>query len=542
MPEQPQSRQLRRLEAIRPLLRDAAPLVMLGSLLFYTNGFLTLTNEEASAISGTAANWKGLLAGFRSPAGGALPPFYALLLRSWLWITHGAFNTLRAPSIIFFLLGLWLLSRVARRLGGDESSNALVWLGALWPFGFHYGRVEGPYSFAFLLIAAITWQYFRGIASRRYSDWIAFCVLCLLLLYTSDLGWALLLLLGVDYWRRAPGINEPQTGHLDGNHTEKIVLIVSTLAVLAIGFAPRWPAFVHELRSIAWPHSFRFLAVDAAYNFYILFVSSSVAPWFWRLSIPAAIGVVVLLIFLFVGVRPQERSFLIFSLLLFALMAITASLQPDRLLLVAPWFLLPLAVALGTIEKSQWRIPMALAMAGVAAIGWYGVLNKRYYADPDFFEPWNNVAPDAADALRGGSGVISNDESFFLYLTYALKPVLPNSSSRFNGLLPTEVRYPLVWDPAEWENMGRPKPNGVLWIRGSSSPDELTAMNNAGDWLSDHCGDRITRFLARDPAYTWKQRSVPNFSGPSWRIEIRQYTCGQALPPPAAGVAPSQPK
>src|SRR5487761_586938 len=122
VPGPPQSRQLQRFQAIRPLLRDAAPLIMLGSLLFYTNGLLTLTNEESSAISGAAANLKSLHAGFRSPAGVALPPFYALLLRLWLWITRGAFDTLRAPSIIFFLLGLWLLSRVARRLGGDESS------------------------------------------------------------------------------------------------------------------------------------------------------------------------------------------------------------------------------------------------------------------------------------------------------------------------------------------------------------------------------------------------------------------------------------
>ena len=250
MPEQPQSRQLRRLEAIRPLLRDAAPLVMLGSLLFYTNGFLTLTNEEASAISGTAANWKGLLAGFRSPAGGALPPFYALLLRSWLWITHGAFNTLRAPSIIFFLLGLWLLSRVARRLGGDESSNALVWLGALWPFGFHYGRVEGPYTFAFLLIAAITWQYFRGMASRRLFR--LDCFLCSLpasplhqrfgLGAASALGCRLLA-------AKFPGSMRPKPVAQIAITSEKIVLIVSTLAVLAIGFVPRWPAFVRELRS-----------------------------------------------------------------------------------------------------------------------------------------------------------------------------------------------------------------------------------------------------------------------------------------------------
>ena len=542
MSDPPQSRQLRRLQAVRPLLRDAAPLVMLGSLLFYTNGFLALTNEESSAISGAAANWNGLLAGFRSPAGGTLPPVYALLLRSWLWITHGAFDTLRAPSIIFFLLGLWLLSRVARLQGGDESSNALVWLGALWPFGFHYGRVEGPYTFAFLLIAAITWQYFRGIASRRRSDWILFCVLSLLLLYTSDLGWALLLLLGMDYWRRIPEIDESQTAPLERARTGKINSVLSTLAVLAIGFAPRWPAFVHQLLSIAWPHSFRFLIVDAAYNFYIMFVSSSVAPWFWRLSVPASIGVIVLLALLFVGVRRQERSFLIFSLLLFTLMATTASLQPERLLLVASWFLLPLAVALGTIEKSQWRIPMAFALAGVAAIGWYGVFNKRYYAEVSFLEPWNSLAQDAADALRGGSGVISNDRSFFLYLTYAVKPVLPNSSSRFNGLLPAEVQYPSVWNPTEWENAGRPKPDGVLWIRGSSAPDELTAMNNAGDWLSDHCGDRTTRLLARDPAYLWKQRFVPNFSGPPWRIEIRQYICGQAPPTPKIGGAPDRPK
>src|SRR5581483_4961677 len=163
MPEQPQSPALHRLQMIRPVVRDAAPLVMLGSLLFYTNGFLTLTNDEVSAINGAAANWKSLLTGFGSPAAGAIPPLYALLLRSWLWITRGAFDTLRAPSIIFFLLGLWILSRLARRLGGDESSNALVWLGALWPFGFHYGRVEGPYALAFLLIAAITWQYFHSM-------------------------------------------------------------------------------------------------------------------------------------------------------------------------------------------------------------------------------------------------------------------------------------------------------------------------------------------------------------------------------------------
>jgi len=45
--------------------------------------------------------------------------------------------------------------------------------------------------------------------------------------------------------------------------------------------------------------------------------------------------------------------------------------------------------------------------------------------------------------------------------------------------------------------------------------------------------------LTRDPAYMWKQRFVPNFSGTAWRIEIRQYFCGQnTTPPSTSGVTP----
>src|SRR6202011_5591349 len=140
--------------------------------------------------------------------------------------------------------------------------------------------------------------------------------------------------------------------------------ILATTAVLVIGFAPRWPVFLRELHSyLAWPPSVRFLFLNAAYNFSTLFVSQSVAPWFWRFSIPAAMGVAALLVFVFAGIRGEARRFLIFSILLFVLMMLAGILEAKRLLLVGPWLLLPIAIALGTIEKWQWRIPMALALA-----------------------------------------------------------------------------------------------------------------------------------------------------------------------------------
>lgn len=543
MPYPPQKRP-RKARAITPLLRDAAPLVMLASALFYTNRWLTLTGDEASTLSAAARSVSTIFAAARSATGNAHPPLFELLLHLWLKITGGAFDALRAPAIICFVLGLWLLSRVARQLGGEESGNALVWLGALWPFGFHAGRLVQPSTFLFLLIAAMTWQYFRCIGSHVLSRWIIFCILALALLYTNDFGWALLILLAIDYAWRIP--ERKIDGSKDAPQTErppgwrKIEEILATAAVLVIGFAPRWPIFIRELHAhLVWPHFARFPFLNTAYHFYVLFVSQSVAPWFWRFSIPAAVGILALLVFAFAGVRGEARRFLTFSILLFALMASAGILEAKWLLLVGAWFLLPAAMALGTIEKWQWRIPMALALASVATIGWYGTLNRRYYADSRLFEPWASVADDAAQALRSGSAVIGNDETFFFYLTYALKPSQPNASWRFTGPLPIQIQYPSVWYPKQWVDAGRPKPAVVLWIRGSSPPDELAAMNDAGEWLSKECGDRITRYLARDLTYSWKQRFVPNSSGPAWLIEIRQYFCGQNGAPPPSGGPPS---
>jgi hypothetical protein len=134
---------------ITPLLRDAAPLLMLASALFYSNRWFTLIDDETSAVSAAARGVGAILAGSRSATGKAQPFIYEMLLHFWLRITGGAFDGLRAPAIAFFVAGLWLLSRVAGRLGGEESGNALIWLGALWPFGFHAGRLAAPYTFAF---------------------------------------------------------------------------------------------------------------------------------------------------------------------------------------------------------------------------------------------------------------------------------------------------------------------------------------------------------------------------------------------------------
>ena len=533
-----QQRQPLRHRAVIPVLRDAAPLFMLGSALFYTNRWFMLISGETSAIAGANRKVSEILGAVRSTGANTFPFIYELLLRIWNWITGGALDWFRAPAIFCFLIGLWFLSRVVRRLSNDESSNALVWLGTLWPFGFVYGRLASPQSFAFLLVAVVTWQYFRTVSSPNRREWMALCILCLLLLYTDDFSWALFGCLAFDFVLRTPpaepGKNEPLQA---SSAREKTAGIFATAAVLAIGFAPRWPAFAQEVHAVRMPHSARLLLFDAIYNFYTWFVSPAMAPWFWRFSIPAAAGILTLLVLAFLGVRAQARRFLIFSLALFCLMLLTGSLQTGRLLMIAPWSLVPLAIALGTIEKWQWRIPMAFALALVAAMGWYGILNRQHYADSTFFEPWPELAQNAAAEARSGSGVISNDQTFFLYLNHSLESSNQGSGSSLPGTLPAQVPNASVWDPKQWEAAGMPKPPAMFWVRGSSDPETMAALERTSRWLGDNCGDRITQFLARDPSYAWKQRFIPGFAGEPWLIEVRQYTCSQTAP--AEGTGPN---
>ena len=496
-------------------VRNLFPLVLLGAGMLYSDRRFTFIDDETLILDAAAQPVKVTLAAFRTGLGQhEHPPLYDLLLHFWLRLTGGAFVLLRVPAIIFFLLGLWLLSRAAQRLGGEKSATALVWIGALWPYGFHFGRLAGWYSLSFLLISGLTWAYLRYCDSSSPRHWVVVCAFALALVYTNYFGWALLGLLGIDQSIR----NRKQPGTV-----QRLTL---TAAALLIGFAPLWRAFATELSGGTNFHqSWKVLILNAGYNVYVLGVSEAMAPWFWRFGIPATIAVASSLLLVFFSIRGGTRRFLIFGALLVAAMAVIGILMTKRLMLVAPWFLLPTAVAVGTLEKRYWRVALAISLVGTAGIGWYGTLVRTYYAAPRFIEPWAELASESAGALREGATVLTNSESYFFYLTYALQAPSSVRPWRFSGVLPDHVHYPQVWGAYRWAAAGRPISSYVLWVRGMSPPSQAQALNEADDWLSHRCGDRVDRYLVRDPGYVWKQRFFPQLGELPWRIEIHQYIC-----------------
>ena len=198
---------------------------------------------------------------------------------------------LRIPSIVFYLLsGLWLLSRAAEEIGGPSGARALLWLGALWPFGFHFGRLARAwYSFCFLIVAAMTLAYLHLLRRPSPARW------SLLLLCATALALHELLRLG---HVGMPGIRL----HLAalGETVFVAALQVTWLSLvgylLALIYVPLWRVFLVELRTgTHFIHSPAATALLGAFSLYSSFVSESVSPWIWALGIPACLCIAIIL-------------------------------------------------------------------------------------------------------------------------------------------------------------------------------------------------------------------------------------------------------
>jgi 4-amino-4-deoxy-L-arabinose transferase-like glycosyltransferase len=504
----------------------------LGVALVLTNPHFTFIDDETSIIYGAAQPAARIIGAFLHGTGmHEHPPLYDLLLHGWMRLVGEGLWALRLPSIAFYLAGIWVLALAASRMAGARAGRALVWIAALWPYGFHYGRLAAWYSLCFLLVALVTLAYLRLLDSRSLGSWIFLAAGALALVWGNYFGWALLACLGADYLLRR---------RRDSRLPLRPWFVLA--ALLALSYLPLARAFWHELLTHPTEGGHHLVArfLYGIYGLYTLGVSESMAPWFWWLGVPAALATALLLLALAAARQPGRRFFGYFCAL-FALMLFLGILTTRRLLLIAPWFLL-LTATLVSLEPvapaaqsprdgpSRGRTLLVAGLAVAFAIGWFGILVPRHYAAPRFVEPWPQTARQAAVALSQGAVVIGNNPSFFFYLGYAI------SSLDRHRLRPLHVfPYSGVYLPSVWIADGRPLRSTVLLVKGVPVYGPRDPMAAAERWLDAHCRLKSDVRLLRDPGYRLKQHFFPHLGELPWRVETRRYACASAsqsaLPP-----------
>lgn len=503
---------------------DVFLLGALGVALFASNSRFTFIDDEVSIISAAAAPLRDTLHAFWTGEGlHEHPPLYDIFLHFWLRLTGGSFGALRIPSILFYLLGLWFLSRAAEEIAGRRSARAVLWLGVLWPFGFHYGRLAAWYSFCFLIVAALTLAYVRLAERPGVGRWM-FVMMCAAgLVCTNYLGWAILGCLAFDHVLRSR----------DSRVRAAVAALASGL-ILAIVYWPLWRAFFFELRNgPSFRHSPAATMLLGVFNLYNAFVSESVAPWIWVLGIPACLCVGIGLLLALRYSPPQSRRFLLYGLVLMVVMTAIGIISAKRMLPIAAWLLFPIGLTLGSLPRGRPRVLLSASLLGIFLIGWFGIFARQYYSAPRFVEPWAQVAAQAAERSRSGALIIGNNPSFFFYLTYALHP--PGQPGGWDML--QTLNAPDAFNDDHWTESKVALTREVFFVRGAPGPLEEGPAWDAEKWLDLRCHVVSEERLLPDSASALKTRFLPEVGELAWRIRTREYTCPAGIETPVGNVS-----
>jgi hypothetical protein len=493
------------------------PLLLLGIGLVSTNNSVTFLNDEATTLGAAANPLRTLIAqSVHGTADAGFHPLFDSMLHFWLLATGGNFDYLRLPSVLFFLAGLLLLGRAARRFTPGSTGVAVIWLGVLWPSSFHLGRLAAWYSFSFFLVSALTLSYLEYLEDLTNERGAVLLIFCVALIWTTYWGWVILACLVVDQFVRS----------LAKETTAKPTALVIAAVFVSVCSIPFLPVLRSSIADMMNPHpGARAILANAGLNLFSFFVSISVAPWYWRLSIPIGVVMVACVVLGAWWLPRAARRFLVYAACLLALMAFTGALQAGDLLVLAPWVLLPFGIAVETLKPRWATFALAAAFLGIGAAGWYGIYAKRFYSDLQFIEPWQEIAADAAVKIANGATLISDQPAFLFYLTYDLRAPRENGPWRFEGLLPNAVKHPQVVSPEGWLTAQHPGGGKIVLVRSAREPGDDAPVDQAARELDASCGSISSRLRVRDEGYALKHRFLPQLHAPLWRIEIREYDC-----------------
>jgi hypothetical protein len=496
-----------------------ALLLLLGVAQIATNRWLGAIDDECAIVDVAARPVSQTLHVFFNGTGQhEHPPLYDIVLHGWLRLTDGKLHLLRIPAVIFYLIGALFLGRAASHLVPVSSELWVVLLVVLWPLGFHFGRLAGWYSFGFCLVSFLTWAYAKYIEQSSLRAWLWLLIGAVALVYSSYFGWMFLAFLVLDIILRE-----------GANCTKRWIPVLGAGIIILATYTPLYPAFLHELRH--GPRTGQRLSVlvfGGLYNLYCLFVSESVAPWVWVLGIPAGTAIAVCLAIAVIKSPQNARRFLFYFVALFGLMALIGIETTKRIMLIAPWLILPLGTTLATLESGWLRRSLVTSFVLIAVVGWYGTFARTMYAAPHWIEPWNDVAHGAADEVRNGGTVIADNAAFFFYLSYLLPPTSSETGQNFAGFLPNSVHHAGVFSPRQWTDAGHPTTATTMLVKGMHFGTPESVVQEPQLWLDGHCSLQTHERLVRDFGSEFKQRYWPVVAQPEWRIEIETYRCSES--------------
>jgi hypothetical protein len=494
----------------RAVLFGLAASAVLVLFLSVTDSQLSLLEDETTIVVAANAPVAQTLELFATGQGQhEHPPLSDLLLHFWLPVAAAHPSLLRLPSMIFYAIGLVVFAAAAGKLAGIKAFYSTLLFGMVWPFGFHFGRLVGWYSFTFLLVALLTWAYLYFLEKPSWPRWLF--VLCgsLACITANYFCWAMVGLFFIDTC-------------LSVERRKALLYTGIGFAMLSLAYGPLWITFLRKAQGVPTPvtgHGIVGTILNAGFNLYSLLISESVAPWFWVISIPASITVGIVLLTVPFEIAEKPRRFYIGFLILFGLMAMMGIIGTKRLLFICGWFLIAIGCAVANPKRPRLRAVLIASLLFTVIVGWAGIISRKYYSALHFVEPWRVLAREAAQNIGDGQVVISNSPSFLFYLHSSLRAMRLSSDEKLGW-----AAGPGVISLVRSGVPGNLPDAQVVFVRGvNTSAVEVTAQTE--EWLRSSCLLKSSEHILRDTGFELKKRFFSVEMDDPYRITVEHFDC-----------------
>ncbi len=362
-------------------LHGLAGATLLALVLFLTNPYFSMLEDETSIITAANASTSETLDLFVTGQGQhEHPPLSDILLHFWLPLAGVSPSLVRLPSIICYSVALVIFGAAAQKLKGAAAFYSTMGFGMLWPFGFHFGRLAGWYSFCFLLVGLITLSYLHFLEAPGWGRWMLVVCISLAAVFSNYFCWLVIAAIVIDMFLS-----------LERRMAFRFAMVA--LTIMCVVYGPLWITLARELLRVdptSVGHGTLGTALNAIFNLYALFVSESVAPWVWALSIPAGIAVGIVLVSTPCLLEGRARRFYFGFAALFGSMAVIGIIGTKRLLFISGWMLMAVGCALANAKRPRLRVLLASSLLIIVIIGWTGILSRKYYASLHYLEPWSS--------------------------------------------------------------------------------------------------------------------------------------------------------
>jgi mannosyltransferase len=157
--------------------------------------------DEAFAVLFAEKGLSAMLYGTLTPvAGGAAdihPLLYYTTLNGWMAMFGQSPFAVRFWSVILGIATIYVMYLIGRDLFSERTGLAAALITAIVPFHVQYSQETRMYSLMALLLATAMWCMVRGLRSQSWHWWIAFGVLCGLVMYAQQLSAFYLIALGL---------------------------------------------------------------------------------------------------------------------------------------------------------------------------------------------------------------------------------------------------------------------------------------------------------------------------------------------------------